>query len=608
MKQFIACVGVLVLTAVAHAQLAIEKLAPKDSFVFVGLRDASATIEHAKASSLWGLWQSDEMQQLMKDALEELSTGMQEMFEELDIDDGELLPPTGAAGFAMFLTMDEDMGVSKPAMFAFADYGENAEKTAEIIAAMINKAREERQAEIDEQELLGKTVYSITFKKDEPEDDDAAPAGEGMEEMPFEEFEEAPSPFDFETMHYVRSGNVFLVATKLDALSDAMEVVDGGESPGAGEHEEFKTAMAQIGTTEFYSVVLTGGIGRMMQSDPNMMMVNMMLPMLEPVFGRIASASVGVNFGTPGVIMDQKFAVAMPDGKKGLWKLVNDPEPRGKVPSFAAADAISFTRVNIQFSGLMELVRTVVRTNPMLQQEVDPFMVEYGPKLESMFGALGNKLYSVSSLKRPIGLTSRSSVVAIECKDQAAFENVIQEFAPEMGFEPRDFLGHRIYTGEGPGMMMEGMPPEMDDAESPKISIGIGGGFVVLGENSAVENILRTVGQAGNGALAEEELFARAVAALPDQPSVAWGYLNVVDQMEYTQLAAVEQQKQMLAQMREWDPEFAAQMEKDMAEQSEMLQKLSPELLRRYLGPAAWHVIPTDEGYAGNYVWLEPLK
>jgi hypothetical protein len=608
MKKILASVGVLALATVAHAQLAIERLAPKDTFVFVGLRDATRTIEHAKASSLWELWHSDEMQQLMKEALEEFSTGMEEMFAELDIQDGQLLPPTGAAGFAMFLTMDEDLGVSKPALLAFADYGDNADKTAEIITAALNKARDEQQAEIDEQELLGKTVYTVTFKDDQPEPENEPAPEDGMDDDLPMEFEEPPSPIDLKTLHYVRSGNVFVASTKLDALSDAMEVIDGGESPGAAEHEEFKTAMAQIGTTEVYSVLLTSGIGRMLQSDPNMMMVNMMLPMLEPVFGRIASASVGVNFGTPGVIMDQKFAVAMPDGKKGVWKLFNDPEARGEVPSFVSADAVSFSRINLQFSGIMDLVRTVVRTNPMLQGEVDPFLMEYGPKLESLFGALGNKMYVVSNLTRPIQLSSKSSVIVVECRDQAAFENVIQEFAPEMGFEPRDFLGHRIYTGEGPGMMMmEGMPPDMQ-GETPKTSIGIGGGFVVIGENSSVENMMRTVGQAGRSALADEDLFARAVAALPEQPSVAWGYLNVVDQMEYTQIAAVEQQKQMLAQMREWDPEFAAEMEKDMQEQSEMLQKLSPELLRRYLGPAAWQIFPTEEGYAGSYFWLEPVK
>jgi hypothetical protein len=143
------------------------------------------------------------------------------------------------------------------------------------------------------------------------------------------------------------------------------------------------------------------------------------------------------------------------------------------------------------------------------------------------------------------------------------------------------------------GMMMPGMG--MDDGES--VSLGIGGGFILMGPTPAVEQSLRATSQTGAATLAADQHYSRAVSALGDQPVIAWSFSNTVDQME----VMLSQQRAALMdsidQIREFAPEVAEQMQAENEMTLKMMDAVDWDLMRRHIGPSVWSVQSIDDGF-----------
>ena len=94
---------------------------------------------------------------------------------------------------------------------------------------------------------------------------------------------------------------------------------------------------------------------------------------------------------------------------------------------------------------------------------------------------------------------------------------------------------------------------------------------------------------------------------MPNEPAVGIGYSNSADMFDATmkknQLAA----KQMIEQIKEFDPEVAAEIEQEQLAMLEQWEAIDADLLSQFIGPSAWYVRATDDGFIMRVYLLAPV-
>ena len=568
----------------------IEKIAPENSILVLGARNTAQAFENVKKTGLWAMWQSEKMKTLRADAMKQLDEAIKEAMKDLGVEEDSLAYPTGAAGLAVFTISNPDLGTPEIAMIAFADYGDQADKTEKLIKAALDKGAADGKLEFEEKDVAGRTVLAIDLSKMKPE---APPAGDDFGGMGLP----VPSAEDILNslikVNYVREGSTLMLSSDMTALTDALDAIDGkGDAAGAGKfaaREDFQNTVSQIsgsGESDAYVVLLTRDVMDLMGEGGQMMM--MMRPTLRALTGEVAGYGMGLRFDAGPAMAEQTVGIYMPSGKKGLTELVDNPTPRADVPAFVGADSLSYMTANFDFSGVMGVIKSVVNSNPMLAGQAAEVMDQVEPMMTPIFNALGGKIVSAAG--------KESNVIALECKDPQGFENGFAALAAQGGLESRDFLGQRIYTmKEGMASMMP-----MGGGDPQPMSIGIGGGFVFLGATPGVEQSLRATGNAGAPTLDKDETFQRAVNLLSKDPLVAWGYsdlVSTIDAMFKQQAAAA---KASIEEVKKFDPDMAAEMEADAAKMAKIADELDPEFLKQYIGPTVWQMRSTDKGFVMN--------
>jgi hypothetical protein len=298
----------------------------------------------------------------------------------------------------------------------------------------------------------------------------------------------------------------------------------------------------------------------------------------------------------------------MPNGKTGLTALADTEQPRRDVPKFIGPNTVNYTAMTFEVAGLGQLVNQVMQMfMPMPPQQGD------GPTPQEMirevFSYFGTEMYIAQMVERPLSVTSMKQLIAMECTSPQEFDSFLSAMGPQAGMEGRDFLGHRIYTMDTAAISMMMPGPGMGGGMQPESqSVGIAGRFAFMGPTSAVEQALRTVGAADNPTLAGEDDFRRAIATLSGDDLVAWGYGDLISAMEAQAKIAEMQMDQFMDELRAEDPEMAEELEAaemdGMNEAFEWLADLDYELLRRYIGPTAWELHSTEDGFFAKSYFL----
>lgn len=581
----------------AQQHLSIDRLAPKDAILVVGVDNFTSAYQHFNATSLPQIFELEPLKKIeeerMEDAqeLSEYEELMNQIFEELGIEeDPTKIMPTGAAGLAVYLHTMEDSS-RRPGVFAFADYGENAQHVQTVIDRLLERADEDDAVEYEVEEVLGRKVYSFTQPEGSKAMDEALGELDPGMGMPTPGLEEMFS--GMKTVSFARDGSVYYIGTEMTQLVEAFELVDEDASSGLADSDDFLGARSQIGDSDVYGMAFIRPIFKLMaEADPGAAFYQ---GLVVSLIGDIKAISVGVNLDGRSAMVEGTMGVYMPGGKSGITMLLDRPAPRGDLPVFVGPNAVSYSAINFDMSGLGDFVMGFIRGNPMLAAQFgEEMMPVFEQTLETLSTALGNQVYTVATMERPIKLENMGTLVAIRCTDPQAVENTIAEFAPQMGLQPRDFLGNRIYAMDPQMAAMMGAP-----GTGP--AVGLGGGYVFMGTEAPVQQALRAGGHDNLPTLAGESSYNRAVAALSTDNVIAWGFNDFVTSLEM-QLESVKlQQQQQIEMMREWDPEFAAEMEKDMTDPTRYWTEEDWARLRELLGPQAWEMTSTDNGFVSRF-------
>ena len=75
-----------------------------------------------------------------------------------------------------------------------------------------------------------------------------------------------------------------------------------------------------------------------------------------------------------------------------------------------------------------------------------------------------------------------------------------------------------------------------------------------------------------------------------------------MDYIEFFKDIDLMVQRQMIDQMKLWNPEYAKEMEDELAAKPPPpWRQFDIEILKRYLGPMAWQVQSDSNGFVGTY-------
>src|SRR5690606_32745449 len=143
------------------AQQRFDELAPEKSFLVVGAPNMGTMMDHIQNGPMGDIWNQPEIQELVQGFKDQFEQMIREAADNMQVEEDAFTYPTGSVGMAMFLAMDEDLGIELPAMFAYADFGEDMAKVQPIFEKALEALRMEGRIE-EEREVLGRTVY--TFK------------------------------------------------------------------------------------------------------------------------------------------------------------------------------------------------------------------------------------------------------------------------------------------------------------------------------------------------------------------------------------------------------------------------------------------------------------
>lgn len=571
------------------AQNSIEQIAPENSIVIASVANMNRSMERLKRTPLYDLWNAPEMEEVRTEMADSFENDFAELLRELGLEKDVQWYPSGSAGMAVFTVVDPETGQVVPAMVAFADYGASAAQMADAILKMLQRQERDGAIEYEEKGILGRTVYAIT--PIESDDDDEFDFEDDFDFdfgfNPFEGF----ADFSAETMYYVRNGDALMICTDLGALTEILDGLDNGGKGVMADRADYRAVMDRLGSADAHMLLLTRDLMTLIQGIDGTGMASMFGPIAKSVLGDIHGLGTSMIFDGPKAMYEQRSVMYMPNGKAGLTKLIDAPAPRGAMPPYVNADAMSYTMVVFQFSRVAEVVREIVQANPMLQFWAEEVLEMVNGPVHDFLSTLGNTITHTSSLTKPITMDSMSQLFAFEVKRPGDLENQVGMWAPEMGLEPRDFLGHRIFSSPAMGMMME-------------MALGLGGGAMFLGTERDVEQGLRSLADRDRqGGLANDPAFTRALNLLPDGPVVAWGYADMVSSYEAGSAMGRLATEQMMEELRRDFPELAEEIGDDMNEPSAW-DKVDADMLRRYLGPVIWQVQSTSDGFVAHAYML----
>lgn len=596
-------------TRLASAQTTIEKVAPENSVVIAGIANVSTMMERLKRTGLWAMWNDEKIKSLREQQFKDMTEQINKTMEELGVDKDSLVPPTGPVGVAVFPLVNPDTGVPAPAMLMLADYGENADKTDVLMQAAITKGEKEGDLEYEKKDINGRTVYSIDMTKMQEKARVAAKAaadaaGEegGGADIQLDLPPGVPNPVDMvgdiKTIHYVRDGHTLMLSNDMAGITEALDFIDGKGGKTVAERVDYQAIMSRIGDSEMFGVLLTRDLMEMSGGNDQMAMAQMMVPMVRAAVGHVHGYGFGMRLDGPKAMVEQNFTIYMPDGKAGLTTLVDSGTARGTLPPFVNPETVTYSTFNVEFKGLMDVVRKIVDANPILKMQAGEQIDMVDEGMRQLTATLGTEVHFASTITKPLTETSQKSVWAVQCTNPQEFENLFSGWASQIGMESRDFLGQRIFSMKPEMMGM--MPVEM----SQPMSLGIGGGFVLIGPTTGVEQALRASSQTGVASLSSDANFQKAVATLSADPAVAWGYSLTTDTIEASMKGRKAADMRTIEDIKEFDPDGAADYQKEIEQTYKVLDAFDFDLLRKYMGPSVWQIRATEDGFVGNFYML----
>lgn len=567
--------------ALAADALSIRDIAPSNALLVLGADDIRGSIDRLGPTAFGRMWADPALAEDVKKLKEEFEKGIVEAAAEAGIAREDITWPS-SAGLAVLTDVDEELGLPSVEFVFFFDWSAEAEKAAKLCDAIVEKMqRDAKDAgnEMKADEIRGRRVLISSAAGDDAAADDA---GDGMDG----EFEEDFSPFgpmpDFGPKGFVITsdkGRLFASSSK-ESMDMLLGRVDGDRAKSIGDETTFKEAVELSGgTQDVYAVLATDAAKPLLSALPQYVLVE---PFVQKLFGDIKAWSFG--FHAKDGVLESTSGIYVPAGKAGLLSLIESSSELKPAPSIVPSDALSYGRMNLRFDKIVSMLDEIIGGLPAEQGDmIKPQLDIYRPAMTAAFAAMGPEMHIWSIAPEAGAIEAPAPVFAIAMKNDkdsaAAVSDLINLFP--LGLQSRDFNGMTI----------------LSDEFAP-VAVGIGGGYMVIGEVKQVEQALRSVDAKGEAGLAGDAQYAAALAAMPKDPVVGAAWFNITRAMESS---AVESMVEQVGGMAQIDGEEVPGLGVGMNEVSGLFDLMKPEVLKRCFGDAMLDFKSTSKGFATSY-------
>jgi len=552
----------------ASAQRSIEDLAPDRSFAVMHCPSVRQAVARFKTSATWELMHSPDMREQVEPALEQLEQMISQFEAEMELEQGSLDFPAGPAGAAVFLAMNDEAGFELPAVLVTAQFTGQAE----VLAKAMNMFVEHLNAmgeDVGEVEVAGRTLIAVSTGAAE-----AADALGDDDEMMMEGGFGDPQAIaqslstGFSTIYIGREDDVLIIGSHIPSLEQAFDAAAGGDIAAIGDQRNYRDAIAQVGEGDVTMVLVPGEMVGLAGVEPTMMFVLPVLSMAAGTLGLDGVEAIGLSadVAPDGALSASRLGILLDGPKKGIFALLDSATPVNPAPGFVGSSGGSYMRYNFEFNGMMGLVNALVRTvPPEVAPGLEDGLMQVGPDLETAFASLGPDLHLAPG--------GGAMVAAIRCTDVNSLSGVLNNYAPQAGMTPREFVGHTIFSS-----------PDVP------VALGVGAGHLFIGTEQGVEDALRAAGADNAGALASDESFRHALASIAPGDVVAWGYTEPGAMLTGA------------AMMQGLGGQFGMELPVEDVE----AQIPDAEEIAKHIGPSVWDLRSVDTGFVMTFRTLKP--
>ncbi len=584
--------------ALAGDTLTIRDLAPDTSLLVVGMDDFRGTTERLELTAFGKLWNDPAIAEEVKAFRAELEKGLIEAAADAGIDRTAVTWPS-SLGLAAMIDIDEELGMPSLQYIFFCDWSKEAESAGKMLDAMlanIEKSQKDAGAQISADEVRGRRVLvsKVVEAADEgaedgmgeggDEGDDGMDGGMGLGGMgnPFADF------LPKELCVTSDKGRLFATGS-IAAMDTLLARVDGDHAKSVGASETFLGATELAGGTgDLYAMFSLEAAQPLLASLPPFMIAE---PFIKRLIGDVKAISVGLH-ARDGVI-EQSAGVYVPAGKVGLLGLMDLSTPFTAPPSIVPSDAMSYGRMNVRFDRIVPMLDEVIAGLPADQAEmIKPMLDMYRPAMAAAFGVMGPEVHfwghetDAANAADPMASATVTAVAMRNDKDAAAAVSDFISIIP-MGLQPRDFNGMTI----------------LSDEFSP-IAVGIGGGYLTVGDVKHVEQALRGVDAKGAAGLGEDASFKASMSSLPSEGVVGAWWWDFGRQMESFAGMMNTMSEELSGVAGAGDAPEMPGLGIGLDDTDGFTKLMNPEVVKRCFGDATMDITSTKTGYSMRYRML----
>ncbi|GAB4550138.1 MAG: hypothetical protein Tsb0013_11740 [Phycisphaerales bacterium] len=601
----VSLVCTLSLCAGAAAQdLTIADIAPENTFLVVGVDDASTALASFKKTGGWKLLNDPEIAEWLEDQFAEPMEQLEGFLETIDASTDDLAEPTGMMGLAAWLNPPMEGAEGNDALpYHFimgAGFGDEATNMHDMIVRAIEEGENEDTLTYERDRLGDAEIYTVRPIVPEVEDDwddDFGDDDEWGDDDWGGDFDAAPTaPEEF---FYARHGEMLLLSTSMTSVENALSRIDGVDFDNAAGTASF-SRLKPAGEYDAYVLLLNGPLYDMAdtvfdEEQAAMMGIPPVMNILDALgLSEVRGVSITMDFDHPKGDTVGEFFVSAPR-LRGLMGLINVPDKPFSVPSFVTADAANVSLFQFDIAGLLPALNQALNNMPpeiagQGQFFLQMAMGQIGPVLDQ----LGPEIYVTQTYRRPFSTTSQENLIAIASKNDDQLNGVLAALAPQMGLEGRDFQGNQIWSaGAGFGGGMMPMP-------EGGFSLGVGFGHMFMGPDSAVEGAMRQAAE-GDSGFADNASFKRAMGTISNN-GLAFAYQNLEETLAY-QSWMFENMDEIMAEQMQGMGGMGMPVGPNPLENLPDLGKMA-----QYFGDSIMEYQLVDGGIKGTYVFLRPAE
>ena len=570
----------------ADGPMPIRAIAPDTTYVIVSGDQLLQTVERWHNTPIQAFLKTVQMAKVLgtdggaQDAMED-------RLKELGIPEGSVDWPS-VGGMTLFTVHDEELDVEQSHALVYGDWGAKADGMAKLFDAVIAESVKKDGVTVEKEDIAGREVQVLNMQKSGAKRNGRGGAMGVEMDLSFAK--------NAEKVYYCRDGSRFLASTDAGGLEDALLALDGKRKAKLPEQSDFRGAMDQLGDTDISVVILTGPLQKSIAGEGAGMLA-MVQPVLQPLVGDVQAWTIGIGIDTPRGQIEVTSGIYVPGEKVGLWALLGPSAPIEAPPPMIGPDAVAFGRVNVQLKNLMNLINSVVANLPEEQaQEIDGFLVNFGPVMSKGFEAMGPSIWTYETIRQPVTPESRVTGTIVTCTNPKAVVPMITQFGGTMGLEPRDFDGNTIFS-----------------ADFLPMSIGVANGFMATGDSKLVEQAMRSMGQKDLPSVADNQAYKAAALAVGGEAVISWGYIDLPArwgfERELLEQYGEDDSKLDNAVGRADDSSVAKRLGfKVPGNANDVLKTMDAAMVAKYVGSFVWSMKSDSKGFVTRAAVMQPAK